>query len=144
MNKQPSIKPLSELPEFALACIYQLHGTDITKIPKDLVVTYFDAIYTNTAMPQDLFVHECVHFVRQGSGENEDLAKEFCIKYVEDPQFRYEEELLAYREQYKFLLKHMNKPQAFIHAKRLAMSLSGALYGSITSYTDALSAIIKK
>lgn len=144
MNKQPTIKTLSELPKFALACIYQLHGTDITKIPKNLVVTYFDSIYTNTAMPQDLFVHECVHFVRQGSGEDEAKAQEFCIRYVEDPQFRYEEELLAYREQYNFLLKHMNKAQAFNHAKRLAMDLSGRLYGNFISFTDALSAIIKK
>lgn len=141
----PQVKPISELPEFAKRLMGQMwakYGT-----PKNLetiVCTYFDAIYTKSAMPQDLFVHECVHYVRQGSGEDEGLAQAYCERYVKDEKFRYEEELLAYREQYRFILSKSNKPVAFEHAKRLAHDLASPMYGGIVSESEALLAIIKK
>lgn len=110
---------------------------------QDIVVTFHDAIYTRNPLPTHLFVHECVHFMRQGAGEDVENAKAWCIKYVEDPEFRYAEELLAYREQYQYMIKHMRKSDAFDNAKVLAADLSGPMYGRLVTYHKALSDIIR-
>lgn len=141
---EPKVLPIQELPPFAQDCVARLWKKHGNPTGKDVVVTYFDAIYTRNPLPQHLFIHECVHFVRQGSGQDEEKAKEWCERYVTDEKFRLEEELLAYKEQYKFILRKTNKPVAFEHAKSLAKDLSSEMYSNMISYTDALFAIIHK
>lgn len=144
-KKPPKVLPIQQLPDFvksSVATIWQKYGN-----PKDtsgLVFTYFDAIYTKDPMPQDLFIHECVHYVRQGAGENEELAKEWWDRYVNETKFRLDEELLAYREQYKFIFNKSNRQISFEHAKRLALDLSSPIYGRMITFNEALSAIMKK
>lgn len=147
--KQPQIKPIRELPKFVqmmVADMWEKNGLKPEDVEKnrDIVVTYHDAIYTANPMPTDLFVHESVHFVRQGGGENELAAKDWCLRYCDDPEFRYEEELLAYREQYRFIKSKANRPVAFEHAKRLARDLSGPMYGNLCSFSKALAEITKQ
>lgn len=93
IKNQPKIYPIQALPPFVQDCasrIWKEHGTP--KNLAEIVYTFHDGIYTAAQMPQDLFVHECVHFVRQGAGENLELAKEWCERYVVDKEFRYQEE----------------------------------------------------
>ncbi len=146
--KQPKLKPLAELPETLMALLINMWERELGEIPetKNLIVTYFDAIYANAPIPEDYYIHEMVHFVRQGNGENESLARTFCIKYCEDKAFRYQEELMAYREQWKFVVQKMkfNKAKAFDVARYFATELSSQKYGNICSFHQALADIIKQ
>lgn len=141
--KPPEVRPIKDLPDdikAAIASFWQSHGLEPSE---HTVVTFHDAIYTSRPMAQDLFVHECVHYARQGGGQDIELARQYVDLYLTNDDFRLQEELMAYREQYKFLLKHMNRPQAFEHVKVLAAHLSSPLYGNIISFGQALSAIMK-
>ena len=135
------------MPETLLALIMEMWRRELGDIPKNtsnLVVTYFDTIYTNNPIPEDLYIHEMVHYVRQGAGKDESLARTFCIRYCEDKKFRYQEELMAYKEQYKYILqkKKMGRAQAFEVGKYLAKELSSPKYGNICSFNQALTAIV--
>lgn len=141
----PQVRPIQQLPEFVQACVDKIWKSvgGAPKNKKDIIFTFHDGIYTLNPFPEDVFVHECVHYVRQGGGDNLELAKQWWDRYAVDPKFRYDEELLAYRAQYKFIQKHFNKPQAFEYAKRLAKDLSSSMYGGMISFEGALNAIIK-
>lgn len=144
---EPKIFRIKDLPLFIQQIamdIWEENKVD----PKDMghiVFTYFEGIYTSKPMPTDLFVHESVHYVRQGSGQDENRAKEWWLRYASDKEFRYQEELLAYREQYKYILKKTNKAIAFEFAKNsLAKDLSSEIYGNLKSFYACLSDIIKQ
>lgn len=148
---QPKHYTLDKLPETLMALVIGM-WEKTGGIPKDqerLIFTYFDGIYTNFPLRIDYFIHEQIHFIRQGAGADESLARTWWIKYCEDPIFRLQEELLAYREQYKFLKgmdggKRFNKPQMFEHAKYFAAELASQKYGNIISESEALMKIIAK
>lgn len=147
---EPKIYTLDKLPKFIqilVADMWEENGVKESDLNKnDLVFAYFDGIYMARPIPTDLFVHESVHLVRQGDLKNETMAKNWWIRYCEDDQFRYDEEIIAYREQYQFILNKVggNRPLAFKHAQRLARDLSGPSYGNICSYEKALLEIVKK
>ena len=67
------------------------------------VFTYFPYIYNpfNQVITPDLEHHEKVHIKQQG-----DNPQGWWDKYCTDSQFRYEMELDAYSQQYKFLKEH--------------------------------------
>lgn len=142
----PKIYKRNQLPEEVMAQIL-LFWEKNGGIPPDIsriVITYHDGIYTDQPMSRDLYIHEMVHFVRQGNGESKELADKWVKTYLNNPVFRYEEELMAYREQYKYLKHILNKPQAFNAAKFLASELCSQKYGfENPSETNALMAIIK-
>lgn len=128
-----------------MALLIRMWEKELGKIPEmdSLIVTYFDTIYTNKPIPEDYYIHEMVHFVRQGAGEDESLARTFCIQYCENKQFRLNEELLAYKEQMKFMRGRLNRPQAFEYAKYLAKELASEKYGNMISFGQALNDIMK-
>lgn len=139
----PQVFSIQELPDFVKGIaerIWQKYGTP--KNHKDVIFTFHKGIYTLRPLTQDVFVHEAVHYARQGAGENEELAKQYLERYADDDDFRLSEEILAYRAQYDFVKRRVNKPQAFDYAKRLATDLSGPMYGNIISFGKALNAII--
>lgn len=141
----PKIYPIDKLPKFIQGAVGKLweEAGGGPKVTSHIVFTYFDGIYAKDPLSTDLYVHECVHFVRQGSGQDEKLAKEWWSRYVSEKDFRYQEEVLAYKEQYAFILRHTkNRAEAFEHAKRLAKDLSGPIYGNLASYPKALNDII--
>lgn len=150
VKKEPVIYPINQLPKFIQSLVSEMwHAHGIP--PKDmeqrnLVFTYYDGIYSATPMHTDLFMHEATHFIRQGAGEDEMAAKDWWMRYCTDPEFRYEEELLAYREQYAYILKQVrgNKQTAFLHAKRLALDLSSPIYGNLRPFQTALGDITRK
>lgn len=85
----------------------------------------------------NLKIHEEVHMIRQNPDPDE-----WWDKYLKDPVFRLEEEILAYQKQYKYakmMIKDRNELFKFLN--RLANDLSSPMYGSIISKTEALKKI---
>lgn len=107
------------------------------------VVAYGDTIHSaRLPLPADIEVHERVH-LRQ-HGYTQAGAAEWWKRYLDDPKFRYEQELEAYRAQYQFLRKTVKDRNALTQkTDKLARCLSGTMYGNLATYNEALKAITK-
>jgi hypothetical protein len=148
MNQKEPNKPKfynrKDLPDHILAqvvLIWEKNG-----VPDDInniVFTYFDGIYTARPIPQDLYIHELTHFIRQGNGEDKEMAERWWKQYCSDPVFRYQEELMAYQEQYKWMKTRLNRPEAFKFAEYLSRELASKKYGFDISPNKALFEILK-
>lgn len=105
---------------------------------KGTIFAFQGAIYTldPSGITIPLEKHESVHIARQG------LELDGCIewweKYLKDPQFRYDEELLAHRAEYmaarETLVNRQQKRQAL---KYIAKRLSSPLYGKMVTQKQA-------
>lgn len=84
----------------------------------------------------DLIVHEKVHFKQQGN-----YPEEWLDKYLEDPQFRLEQEVEAYSAQYKYCKELLPAKWSRKFLEGFARSLSGTLYNNMLSYGEAESKI---
>lgn len=108
--------------------------------PKTVIFTYGDTIYNpnNLPLPDDIIAHEQVH-IEQQKGNDADAAK-WWTKFLQDPQFRLEQELEAYAKQYNFICKHktQNRQIRFNVLKRYAEILSGGLYGNCVGFHKAM------
>lgn len=125
------IQPL-EMPKSVTSALAKIWTKGIPSNIRDICYTYGDICYTPTNLSKDLEVHEEVHSRQQG--DNPDA---WWFKYGNDPEFRYAQELEAYRAQYAYLRK-VNKRKAFKIATYLARDLSSPMYGGICSYQKAL------
>lgn len=101
--------------------------------------TFGDIIYVPSGMPPtpDLEVHENVHSLQQASG-----VDEWWNQYFRLEGFRYEQELAAYRAQFRYIktvLKDRNAQMRF--AVNIAGLLAGPMYGKIVDFHTALRAI---
>lgn len=106
-----------------------------------MVFTYGDTIYNPSGayVADHLQIHEQVHMAQQKKPET------WWNKYLIDPRFRLEQELEAYRAQYKFAekaIKDRNQRARFLHA--IASDLASKSYGGIISYLEAIEGITKK
>ncbi len=102
------------------------------------VYTYRDVIFAPKVdfdLPDDLIAHESVHMLQQG----EDPAGWWDL-YLVDPEFRFRQELEAYKVQYKAYLKSGHRDQ-FQFLLTIARDLSGELYGNMTSLSEAIKLI---
>ncbi len=102
------------------------------------VVTYGDTVYCGYKLSDDVVVHESVHIEQQATIGVETWWR----RYYDDPQFRYEQELEAYRAQYKFIkrtIKDRNKMNQRLLL--LASYLSGDMYENIVTKAEAMKAI---
>lgn len=108
---------------------------------KGIVFTYGDTIYNpDKQMIEDhLECHEETHEKQQAKIGIDEWWK----KYLEDPKFRLEQEVEAYRAQYKMVSKVYGRASATELVKSIAKDLSGAMYGNILKYKEARKAIIK-
>lgn len=105
-------------------------GVDINN---NVVFTYGDTIHARCSISPDLLVHEQVHMAQQ-----ENIGKDRWWKtYLIDEKFRLDQEVKAYREQYKYV-KGNNREFNFRFLDRIAKDLSGSTYGNIISYKEAL------
>lgn len=136
--------PATEVPPFVEEAIIKVTGKGRHDNPADLVITVAPYIYTKKPLSHDLLVHECQHFHQQGSGLDEEKMKEWWNKYASDEKFRYEQELDAYRVQYKFIADRYDRNTSFTFAKNLASVLTGGLYGKGFRYTQAVFDITAK
>lgn len=102
------------------------------------VFTHGDTIHTKYPISDDLFVHESTHAKQQSLYGIID----WWDRYFIDDKFRLEQELEAYRAQYKFMAsreKDRNALHKFLH--RISTDLSSDLYGKCITYQEALNKI---
>lgn len=103
------------------------------------VFTWGDTIYApgvNFKLPEDLMVHEQTHEIQQGK----DPGK-WWDRFIQDASFRFDQELKAYQNQYKFFCKRHDRNKAFFFLDIIAEDLSGPMYGRMISYKTAFKLI---
>lgn len=103
------------------------------------IFTFGDTIYNphNGLIDQALYAHETVHTNQQG---NEPLA--WWKRYFVDKRFRFEQELQAYRVQYRWIkrtVKDKNTQTKIL--LQLADDLSSPMYGKLCTKSQALTLI---
>ncbi len=101
---------------------------------KGTTFTIGETIHCKDGMTEDLLEHEKVHIKQQASG-----WKEWWEKYFTDPAFRTSQELEAYQEQYRWVLKNIkDRNERARYLMFFAQSLSGTMYGNVLSLQDAM------
>ena len=104
---------------------------------ENIIFTYGDTIYHSKDMPAHLVAHEITHvFQQQKFG-----VKEWWKKYLEDPEFRLEQELEAYRQQYK-VAKARNEVESAFVLEKISEDLSSEIYGNIITTGEAKTRIM--
>ena len=107
--------------------------------PKGTVFSFGSTIFNPDGIdiPDHLIVHESVHGEQQKHDEL--VAKFWWERYLIDPQFRVEQEIEAYHNQYAFICsKIKDKNARFRNLHMLAQFMCGEMYGNCISYTDAI------
>lgn len=107
-----------------------------------VIFTYGDIIYNpfNIFVTTDLVAHESVHAEQQQ--HNETCAKLWWKRYIEDPEFRIQQESAAYHAQYKCLCKqHKDRNVRARKLYMLADQLSGPIYGNSVTHSEAMARI---
>lgn len=121
------MKVLNEFPPNieAIKKVFPLHNR--------VVFTYGKILYNpgGWPIPHDLMVHEETHTKQQGKD-----PEGWWKKYLEDKQFRLTQELEAYRNQWRAVLRGDQKNKMTI-LRAIVKELSGELYGNIISYEVA-------
>lgn len=105
------------------------------------VFCYGDTIYNpfELDIPPDVEFHEQVHSSQQGIN-----PESWYFKYLNDKNFRKEQELEAYARQYNFVKKHTNNKIAKECLNEVAGSFASPLYSLGISYGEAESAIRRR
>lgn len=94
-----------------------------------------DSIFNPSGIeiPPELMAHEKIHGDRQ-------LAmgvEAWWDRYLKDPDFRYEEELVAHRAEYQHICATMSRQQRRYYLAQIAKRLSSPLYGRMTTLERA-------
>lgn len=86
----------------------------------------------------ELIAHEGVHGRRQvAAGVNA-----WWRNYIDDPKFRFDEELPAHRAEYAaFCSAHQDRNRRAVALNIIARRLCGPLYGNLVTHRQALEAI---
>lgn len=105
-------------------------------INKNTVFTYGDTIYAPTVnfkLSPDLQAHEQTHTIQQGPD-----PEAWWDRYISDTQFRLDQEIEAYRNQYRFYCKFVKgRNERFNFLRTIAGDLSSPLYGNLIGFLDA-------
>jgi hypothetical protein len=102
--------------------------------PFATVFTYGDTIYNpnvDAELPPDLVAHERVHMFQQMKFLT---PGEWWDKYLKDENFRFNQEVEAYKAQWK-IMRHSRMANWLLHG--IVTDLSGDMYGNLVSYTIA-------
>ena len=102
------------------------------------VITYGDVIFNpfHLNLTPDLIEHEMVHGEQQS--HNPVVAKLWYQRYIADKDFRLEQETQAFAKQYQTLCKqHKDRNKRTRLLSQLAGMLSGEMYGSIVTHSEA-------
>lgn len=106
------------------------------------VATLGDTIYFSIPeLPSHLMEHEETHLKQQRFSKLYGIW--WWLKYICSKKFRFDQELEAYRAQYKFFVKyyHPTGRQEFLN--KIARDLSSQLYGNICTFDEAIKAIMR-
>lgn len=106
----------------------------------NVIFTYGDIIYNPMSgnLPQYIIEHEKVHSYQQKAMGKD----EWWDKYLVDAQFRFDQELEAYRKEYKYFCKtyrDMNQRDSFLRFQ--ALMLSSPMYGNLIPMREAMKRI---
>lgn len=109
---------------------------------RSVIFAYGEDIYNPFDLPvgPQNVAHEQVHFIqmREIGG-----AEKWWKRYIKDPAFRVQQEIPAYRAEYRYIKDHTNDRERIARASRqMASALSGPNYGRCMSFNDALLAIV--
>lgn len=104
-------------------------------VPPNTVFTYSPHVYSPLSkdLPTHLVIHEQTHLTQQ-----HDDPEAWWDRYLQDADFRFDQELEAYRNQYRYMqrnIKNYHRLQSELDL--LAKDLSSAMYGSIISLFHA-------
>lgn len=99
------------------------------------VFAYGDEIYSPATvnLPPDLIVHEQTHFAQQRAAGGPDA---WWRRYIDDPAFRLEQEIEAYRAQYSFCLSY-SRPERRALLAHICKSLASGMYGKLVTKDQA-------
>lgn len=124
---------------------YPPNFADIAKVfpvkgKPGIIYAWGDRIYnpTGITIPDYLLAHERVHGVRQASGHS---IRGWWQAYIESPEFRLAEEILAHRAEYRAYRDSPKTTGVPNYLAMMAMRLSGPLYGNLIHYHDAIKEI---
>ena len=99
-----------------------------------VIVTYGDTIHCHVDIGPQKTAHESVHVSRQTSMG----VDKWWEEYFENSAFRLEEEVLAYKEEVKWVRKvYKDRNVRFKVISQICKDLSSPMYGKIISYSDA-------
>jgi len=104
----------------------------------NVIFSYGHTIYSpsKTKIPIEILKHEFVHCERQGTAE--DGIIKWWDKYLKDPQFRYDEEVIAHIAEYKKACEiARNRQHKRMYTHNIAKRLSSPLYGKMVPYGEA-------
>lgn len=106
--------------------------------------TYGDTIYNpyDLPLPEEIIEHEKVHM--QQHEHSRKGAKKWWKKYIEDPEFRIDQEARAYARQYDVYCKNkLDRNHRARYLVTLTHILSGPLYGNSIDFNEAKKLITK-
>ena len=88
------------------------------RLDQDIIFSWGDRLYVpwrkatmsreDSIVAPELIAHEAVHGERQGSGQE---ILNWWRRYIEDREFRLQEEIPAHRAEYQYILEHGNRQQ---------------------------------
>lgn len=108
--------------------------------PRSVIVSMGDRIYTLAPLREDLLVHEREHLAAQKYSFF--FAHLWWMAYLLLPNFRFNEELDAYRAQWKWVDKNVRGSDRSKLLAEMAMNLAGPYYGRLTTFEEARQLII--
>lgn len=99
------------------------------------VFAYGETIYSpgRIDLPADLIVHERTHFDQQRAAGGPEA---WWRRYIDEPQFRLEQEIEAYRAQYATCAS-FPRPQRRQLLAHICKSLASGMYGSLVTKEQA-------
>ncbi len=90
-------------------------------------------------MTEDLLYHEPIHTIQQERFGGKD---KWWREYLDNPKFRYTQELEAYRKQFRWVNRNIKDGDLIKEClNHYASSLSGEMYGSLINKKEALDKI---
>lgn len=107
---------------------------------KPIIFSFGNAIYNpkGIGVPPWLLAHEAVHGERQlAMGDTTD----WWTRYINDLQFRFDEELPAHVAEYRWFLENGNRAMKRQGLHGIAKRLAGPLYKGLIGYERARGAI---
>jgi hypothetical protein len=105
-----------------------------------VIFAYGDTIYNPSGIfvTPDLVAHETVH---SGQQAREGGPEAWWRRYIDDPAFRLEQEVEAYRAQYRFAAENYGRKQRRDLLAHICRTLAGPLYGRVMTPGQARAAV---
>jgi hypothetical protein len=102
----------------------------VVKTKHGIIFTYGSTIHNpdRIEITPDLFAHEEVHERQQG-----EFPAGWWDMYINNPGFRFEQELEAYRAQFRFAQDNYNRDRRRVLLRHISKTLAGPMYGSLVS-----------